>query len=89
MLVRVQWQQIKLPWYVKDVQQVLKSNCSLVCKQLDATHQSQKRSADASSTGKIQFQVGHVVWLFISAVKRGLSKKLSSLWRGDEQHEQV
>lgn len=47
MLVRVQWQQIKLPWYVKDVQQVLKSNFSLVCKQRDAAHQFQKRSADA------------------------------------------
>ena len=75
-------QKKKLPQYVQNVQRSLKDTFSSVRQQLDAAHQRQKLSGDKSSTGESQFQVGDIVWLYIPAVKSGLSRKLSSLWRG-------
>ena len=82
MLGRVQHLKKKLPQYVQNVQRSLKDTFSSVRQHLDAAHQRQKLSADRSSTGESTFQVGDIVWLYIPAVKTGLSRKLSSLWRG-------
>ena len=79
---RVQHLKKKLPQYVQNVQRSLKDTFSSVRQHLDAAHQRQKLSADRSSTGESTFQVGDIVWLYIPAVKTGLSRKLSSLWRG-------
>lgn len=82
MLGRMQQQNKKLPQYVQNVQKSLKDTFSSVHQQLDAAHQCQNLSADQSSTGECQFQVGDIVWLYVPAVKSGLSRKLSSLWQG-------
>ena len=57
----------------------LKDAFSSVRQQPDAAHQRQTLSADQTSTGESQFQVGDIVWLYVPAVKSGLSRRLSSL----------
>ena len=82
MLGRMLQQKKKMPQYGQNIQRSLKDTFLLVRQQLDAAHQHQKCSADKSSTGECLFQVGDIVWLYVPAVKSGLSRKLSSLWRG-------
>ena len=82
MLGRMLQQKKKMPQYVQNIQRSLKDTFSLVRQQLDAAHQRQKCSADKASTGECLFQVGDIVWLYVPAIKSGLSRKLSSLWRG-------
>ena len=73
-----------MPQYVQNIRRSLKDTFSLVCQQLDAAHQCQKCAVDKASTGDSLhvFQLGDIVWLYVPAIKSGLSKNLSSLWRG-------
>ena len=82
MLGHMLQQKKKIPQYVQNIQRSLKGTFSLVRQQLDAAHQRQKRSVDKASTGECLFQVGDIVWLYVPAIMSGLSRKLSSLWRG-------
>ena len=75
----------QLPHYVRKLQQSVKAAFSEVRQRLVSAHQHQKKSAEAHSkprSEETQFQIGDIVWLYTPAVKSGLSRKLSSFWRG-------
>ena len=75
----------QLPHYVRKLQQSVKAAFSEVRQRLVSAHQHQKKSAEAHSKSRseeTQFQIGDIVWLYTPAVKSGLSRKLSSFWRG-------
>ena len=47
-------------------------------KHLDVAHQCQKLEADKLNTGEGQLQVGDRVWLYVTAMKTGMARKLTS-----------
>ncbi|KAL5460047.1 hypothetical protein EMCRGX_G033464 [Ephydatia muelleri] len=53
----------------------------LVRQRLHKAHQRQKQLKDQAIAGDA-FQVGDRVWLFVPAIKKGQTRKFSSLWRG-------
>ena len=81
LLGRAQTQGQELPDYVRKMQSSLKSAFSVVRQRLHKAHQRQKQLKDQAIAGDA-FQVGDRVWLFVPAIKKGQTRKFSSLWRG-------
>ena len=81
LLGRAQTQGQELPDYVRKTQSSLKSAFSVVRQRLHKAHQRQKQLKDQAIAGDA-FQVGDRVWLFVPAIKKGQTRKFSSLWRG-------
>eukprot|EP00731_Ephydatia_muelleri_P028340 Em0019g1213a len=81
LLGRAQTQGQELPDYVRKTQSSLKSAFSVVRQRLHKAHQRQKQLKDQAIAGDA-FQVGGRVWLFVPAIKKGQTRKFSSLWRG-------
>ena len=70
-----------LPEYVQDLHRSLEESFKLARENLTLSHSKAKSRYDKNQRGRI-FQVGEHVWLYNPAVKQGVSKKLSCLWRG-------
>ena len=81
LLGQAQTQGQELPGYVKKTQSSLKSAFSVVLQRLNEAHRRQKQAKDQTTSGEA-FQVGDHVWLFVRAIKKGQTKKFTSLWRG-------
>eukprot|EP00731_Ephydatia_muelleri_P012602 Em0006g1496a len=81
LLGRAQTQGQELPDHVRKTQSSLKSAFSVVRQRLHKAHQLQKQLKDQAIVGDA-FQVGDRVWHFVPAIKKGQTRKFSSLWRG-------
>eukprot|EP00731_Ephydatia_muelleri_P003232 Em0001g3232a len=81
LLGRAQTQGQELPDYVRKTQSSLKSAFSVVRQRLHKAHQRQKQLKDQAIAGDA-FQVEDRVWLFVPAIRKGQTRKFSSLWRG-------
>ena len=67
--------------YVKEVTSSLKSAHDKVQYNIEETHKANKRRYDDKESGS-RFSVGDLVWLYVPAIKQGITKKFSSLWQG-------
>ena len=69
------------PEFVKETHQKMSSMYTTVSQNLREAYQWQKQ-AHQHSKEIYEFQCGDRVWLYVPAIKRGQTKKFSSLWRG-------
>ena len=72
---------IQMPEFVHHLHRSLNNAYSTMRENLHTAHQHNKARYDRSVT-HIHFSVGNQVWLYVPAVKKGRTKKFSSLWHG-------
>lgn len=70
------------PDFVRSVHQQLQQSMKLARDSIRKQHQRHKQLYDHHATATGHIAIGDQVWLYNPAVKRGQTKKLSSMWKG-------